>query len=191
LAGGLALRLAEPPPGPKPEPALQVPEIAVPVPVPAPAVRWKAAPPPEVVASAPPAVYTTPAAPLPVKRKPFPEPVRVAKADPPPKPVPYQEPPSPARHVTLETGMTITVRLERKDVLQGILEQPVIAEGLEVAERGAKVSVRAEGENRVRLLSFQSADGQRIDISTDPTAVDGDVVRFRLAARRTITERRL
>jgi hypothetical protein len=93
--------------------------------------------------------------------------------------------------VTLEPGMKIAVRLIRGDVLQGVLEQPVIAEGLEVAERGAKVSVRSE-QGQVRLLSFQSADGQRVEISTDPAAMgDGEVVRFRLASRTTITERRL
>jgi hypothetical protein len=85
--------------------------------------------------------------------------------------------------------MKITVRLVRGDILQGVLDQPVVAEGLEVAEKGARVSVRAEGEDQVRMLSFQSADGQRVAITTD-TAATGDVVKFRLAARITITERR-
>jgi outer membrane biosynthesis protein TonB len=191
LAGGLAMRLAEVPPDPKQVaagPVAQEPaqEAAAP-PAEAPAVRWKAAPPPEAVASAPPPVYTEPPPPPPTaKRKPFPPAVAPVAKMPMPKPVPYQEPPVPSRHVTLEPGMSITVR-----VSEGVLAEPVVVNGLEIAERGARVSVRAENGNRARLMSFQSADGQRVEVSTEAEPASGNVIRFRLAARLTITERKL
>jgi hypothetical protein len=195
LAGGLALRLADVPPDAR-QIAAAKPAEEVPAPVPAPPAQWKPAPAPEVVASAPPPVYTEPPAPAPpppVKRKPFTPvapltkaPPVIAKAGPAPKPVPYQEPPKPSRHVTLEPGMSIAVRVN-----EGVLAEPVVADGLEVAERGARVSVRTEDRNRVRLTSFQTADGQRVEVSTEPEAANGGVIRFRLAARITITERRL
>jgi hypothetical protein len=198
LAGGLAMRMAEPPPLP-PIPAAPAParDVAAPANVAAP-MPWKPAPPSpptEVVSSAPPPVYTEPPPPpQPVRRKPFPEPVRVAKAATPsvpaPGPVPYQDPPKPTRHVTLEPGMSIAVRVN-----EGVLAEAVVADGLEVAERGAKVGIRTEDGNRLRLLSFQSADGQRIEISTEPVAVgetkEVNVIRFSLVKRITITERRM
>jgi hypothetical protein len=92
--------------------------------------------------------------------------------------------------VTLEPGTSIAVR-----VIEGVLAEPVIAEGLEVAERGARVSIRTEDGHRIQLMSFQSADGQRVEISTEPVAVgetkDVNVIRFLLVKRITITERRL
>jgi len=199
VAGGVAVRLAEPPVVPAASvPAQQAQQIAIaPAPAPPP-VRWKSVPeePSEAVSSAPPPVYTEPAAPPPpVKRKPFQAPVTVAKALPAPvikapPPVPYQEPPKPARHVTLEEGTRITVRVIPGDASHGVLEQPVIADGLEIGERGAKVALAQQG-NQLRLTSFQSADGQRVEVSAEPAAPAGNVVRFRLTGRVTVTERRL
>jgi hypothetical protein len=81
--------------------------------------------------------------------------------------------------------MTIFVRKE------GVLERPIVADGLEIAEKGSRVVLRPEEGNKLRMVSFQSADGQRIDVTADPATASGDVIRFRLAARITITERRL
>jgi len=108
-----------------------------------------------------------------------------------PPPVPYQEPPKPERHVTLEEGTWITVRVIPGDASHGVLEQAVIADGLEIGERGAKVTFRAEQGNQLRLMSFQSADGQRVEVLSEPAAPAGNVVHFRLSGRVTITERRL
>jgi hypothetical protein len=216
VAGGLAVRLAEVPPSPREVAAARLaPEVADPVVVPAvrAPVPWKAAPPEEPVASAPPTVYSEPppvSPPPSSRRKPFP--VATASAVPAvaksvpnktisnpmvvPPPVPYQEPPhqesphheqpAPSRHVTLEPGMSIAVRIQ-----EGVLAEPLVAGGLEIAERGAKVIMRPEDGDRFRLLSFQSADGQRVEVSTEPANAGGGVVRFRLAARITITERKL
>lgn len=178
VAGYLALRLSELPPAPRsaahaPEPAVEKPMVRAPA-------HWKTAlePPPEDVATAPPAVYA-----------PEPKSAPVTKQKPAPAPAPYEEPVRPARHATLEAGLTFVVRFIGGNA---ILDHPVVAEGLEVAERGARVVVRAEEGNQLRMVSFQSADGQRVEVATDPeSASAGDVIRFRLSARITVTERRL
>jgi hypothetical protein len=196
VAGILAVRLAEPPPTLKPVAHASSPEPSLPAT--APPAQWKAAPqmPEDVVASAPPAVYTQPPPPPPpapktAKPKPFAiphnEPVPVAVI-PVPKPVPYQEPAKPARHVTLDAGAVITVRFAGADA---VLDRPVVAAGMEIAEKGARVMVRSEEGNKLRMVSFQSADGQRVEVTTDAAPASGDVIRFRLAARITITERKL
>jgi hypothetical protein len=81
------------------------------------------------------------------------------------------------------------------ELFRGVLAEPLIADGFIVGERGAQVSGRVIAINReaitLRLLNFQTADGQRIEISTEPvTILSGNILRFRLAARITITERR-
>jgi hypothetical protein len=81
-------------------------------------------------------------------------------------------------------------------IFKGTLAEPLIADGLIVGERGSQVSGRVitiSGQAlTLRLLNFQTADGQRIEISTEPvTILSGNVLRFRLAARVTITERRM
>ena len=82
------------------------------------------------------------------------------------------------------------------EIFTGVLAEPLIAEGLVVGERGARVSGRVIAVNRdaltLRLLNFQTADGQRIEISTEPvTILSGNILRFRIAAKIvTITERR-
>jgi hypothetical protein len=224
VACGLALHLTEPPPVPvtaplRPQPA--VPPAPLPAPEPAspppPVVRWRAAEP--AVESAPPPVFTEPKpSPLPrpaAKIEPPPRPI--VKVEPPPRPVamprpvPYQEPPTPpapkpdpARHVTLQTGDAVAVRVAAPlsaehmslgELFHGVLAEPLIADGLVVGERGAQVSGRVIAIDRdrltLRLLNFQTADGQRIEISTEPvTILSGNILRFRLAARVTITERK-
>jgi hypothetical protein len=136
---------------------------------------------------------------------------------PPPKPVPYEEPPvhktpdpppPPARNATLRPGYEIAVRLlqtlsadraEKGDIFQGILADPVVADGYVIAERGAPATGRVvqveNGTMSLRLLNMQTADGQRLEVSTEPWSIrvvsGQSVVRFRLSARITITERKL
>jgi hypothetical protein len=160
---------------------------------------------------------------------PAPAPVAVTPVIPPPKPAPYQEPPvhktpdpppaavptpvpvpapAPARSATLRPGYEIAVRLlqtlsadraEKGDIFQGILADPVVADGYVIAERGAPATGRVvqvqNGVISLRLLNMETADGQRLEVSTEPwpiRVVSGQsVVRFRLSARITITERKL
>jgi hypothetical protein len=133
-----------------------------------------------------------------------------------PEPAPYQAPPAPdpvvipepksdpARRVTLRSGDSLAVRLGEAisaegmragEVFRGILAEPVIADGLVVGERGARVSGRVIAINRdaltLRLLNFQTADGQRVEISTEPvTLFSGNMLHFRIAAKIFITEHR-
>jgi hypothetical protein len=107
--------------------------------------------------------------------------------------------------VTLQAGDSVAVRVAEPisaeqmkvgELFKGVLAEPLIADGFVVGERGAQVSGRVIAINRealtLRLLNFQTADGQRIEISTEPiTVVNGNVLRFRLAARITITERKI
>jgi hypothetical protein len=188
----LALRMAEPPPTPPAPPKAPPPQTYVEfpkaVPAPAPALKWKpAAQLPEATATAPPPVYSQPPVqtPPPPQSKPAPAYTPPAYTPPAPKTTPmiYQEP---ARRVTLQPGTTIAVRVE-----ESVLAEPVVANGLEIAERGSRVRLRQEGDGRWRLLSFQSSDGQRVEIVTEAAAAESGLARFRLSARITITERRL
>jgi hypothetical protein len=142
------------------------------------------------------------------------EPVRV-------NPVPYQEPvaapepPPPGRQATLERGQDIAVRIlqglaadnaNRGDVFHGELAEPLVAGGLIIGERGAPVAGRVVDVQKgnlfgagagitLRLLNFVTADGQKVEISTDPWNLKGvsggTVIRFHVAARITITEKKL
>jgi hypothetical protein len=210
IAGGLAVKMAEPPslppvaaPQAEPEPAHPVarpaPEQPAPPRKPAPKPR------PRQEATAPPPVYTQPA---PVKTPAVkPAPVKVARAAPPPAPppVPYREPDP--RRVTLPAGSEVSIRLNPGaltdrisvgDRFEGTLSERVIAGGFIVGERGAPVTGHVV-ETRtaavvLRLLSFQTADGQRVEITTEPEQVTlpaKTVATFRLATRVTITERKL
>jgi hypothetical protein len=137
---------------------------------------------------------------------------RVAVPDPGPvrvtPPVTPPVTPQPERRATLDSGLGVSVRLsqpismdrvQRGDVFQGVLADPLVANGFVVGERGAPVTGRVVDVQRggitLRLLNFQSADGQRIEVSTEPWSVrnvpESTVIRFRLAARITVTERRL
>ena len=97
------------------------------------------------------------------------------------------------RHVTLQPGMTIPVRLDQSltaDSFQASLAEPLAVDGLVIAEKGARVNVRPG------LASLTTSDGQRIAISTDPWTKPaepsaGTVIRFRVASRLTIIERQI
>jgi hypothetical protein len=258
LAGGLAVRMAEPPPLPQPSRV----RAAMPTPPPASAVATPPAvvtrPPavqPAVIAPAPPPIYSEPShVEQPARRKP---PAEFAKAiNPAVAPFPYEPPPAvsepphvtapPPRRVVLPAGIPLTIRLGQTlstehavsgDTFQATLVDPLVVDGLIVAERGARVTGRIADARRagrmsgvssleLRLLDVTTADGQRIAVSSDPWFKRGDkiggaavlgtiigaiagegfgeasgakpvtiptetVIRFRLASRLTITERRL
>jgi hypothetical protein len=97
------------------------------------------------------------------------------------------------RHVTLQPGTMIPVRLDQSltsDSFQASLAEPLAVDGLVIAEKGARVNVRPG------LASLMTSDGQRVAISTDPWTKPtqpgaGAVVRFRVASRLTIIERQV
>jgi hypothetical protein len=132
----------------------------------------------------------------------------------------------PPRQVALLPGASVTIRLAGTvstefavpgDTFQATLADPLVVDGLIVAERGARVTGRIADARRagrmsgvssleLRLLDVTTADGQRIGVSCDPWFKRGDstsrdakpvtipsetVIRFRLSSRVTITERRL
>jgi hypothetical protein len=140
--------------------------------------------------------YESPAQPVAARQPELAKPVS-------PKPEPPRpEPPQPeaakpevnlARHVTLQPGMTIPLRLDQtltSDSFQASLAEPLAVDGLVIAEKGARVNVRPG------LASLTTSDGQRVAISTDPWTKPaqpsaGVVVRFRVASRLTIIERQI
>ena len=131
---------------------------------------------------------------------------QVATATPPPYPGP--EPPAPGTHpvedpgpavpqpapvldprrVVLRSGMEIPARLmetlssdkvKAGDRFEATLAEPLAADGLVIAERGARVWGRViagtiagkfQGVSRLELAveSFESSDGQRVAVSTTP-----------------------
>jgi len=148
---------------PVPEPVVQ-PVKATPPPVqPAPEPTPAPAPAP-VAATAPQAV------------EPAPEPAEVA---PPPAAAP--------RQVTLKAGMLVPVRIQDSissdryhpgDTFVATLDQPLVVDGLVIAERGARVEgkvVESQRAGRVKgvasialeLTRLNLSDGQHVEISTD------------------------
>jgi hypothetical protein len=127
------------------------------------------------------------------------------------------EPPPPApRRVTLPPGMTVAVRLEESlsssgatpgDTFQVSLSEPLVVDGLVIAERGARATGRVVDSERgvisLALSSVFTSDGQRVALSTDPwsrqtestffirrpaTVPTGTIIHFRLSNRVTVTE---
>ncbi len=136
------------------------------------------------------------------------EPILTAKAKPPVEdpaplfvpPVPYEAPaagpapaasPAPARaprRVTLPTGLPVSVRLNEPlssdhaaagATFTASLAEPLIVDGLVIAERGARTTGRVvDAQNsasfngtsvvKLELTSVFTSDGQKIAISTDP-----------------------
>jgi hypothetical protein len=98
------------------------------------------------------------------------------------------------RQVALRAGAAITVRLletlssehaSSGEVFQGTLADPLVCDGLIVAERGSRVTGRVTAARQagrfggvssleLRLTDFTTADGQRIAISSDPWLKRGD-----------------
>jgi hypothetical protein len=147
-----------------------------------------------------------------------PAPVAVKVVVPPPAPAPAAAP-TPALHkVTLRPGMTILVRIEQAlstertvagNAFTASLVEPIVADGLVIAERGARVTGRVlDAQNgriggvpalQLALSSVTTADGQHVSIATDPWTRRGQavelpgetVVGFRVSSAVTITERRI
>jgi hypothetical protein len=98
------------------------------------------------------------------------------------------------RQAVLRTGTTISIRLEESlsggrngvgDTFQASLAEPLVVEGLVIAERGARVTgkiVDSREAGRVsgtsllelELSTLTTSDGQRVAISTDPWTKQGD-----------------
>lgn len=135
------------------------------------------------------AQVTPPAAPEPApipQARPSPEPAAPAPREPEYVTPPPPPPPEP-RQVTLNAGMLLPVRLidglstERNnpgDTFAGTLDQPLKADGLVIAERGARVEGRVVSADRggkvkgvssltVELTRVRLSDGQTISIRTD------------------------
>jgi hypothetical protein len=150
----------------------------------------------------PPAPAAPPAAPEPPQ--PQPPPV-VAAVDPPrpPEPLPQVAPPAPQpdpvppaqpRKATVPTGTIITVRLDESlssdrripgDTFSASLAEPLVADGLVVAERGARVTGRVTDVRRagrlsgtsmlqLELSSLTTADGQRVGVYSEPWTKQGE-----------------
>jgi hypothetical protein len=148
---------------PKPKPVARNPEpVAANVPP-------SSAPAPAPVVAPPPAPEVPPPAPR--------EPERPAAPPPPPPP----------QQVTLNAGMLLPVRLidglstERNhpgDTFTGTLDQPLVVDGLVIAERGARVEGRVANTDQggkvsgvasiaVQLTRIHLSDGQTISVQTD------------------------
>jgi len=171
---------AQPTP-PAPEPAAQPAPVAESKPRPRPKpVRHTEEDNPEPVAvaeNAPPPAE--PAPPPAAAEVPPPAPREAEPVAPPPPPPPPQ--------VTLNAGLSIPVRLtdglstERNhegDLFTGTLLQPLVVDGLVIAERGARVEGRVDTSDRggkvsgvaslaVELTRLHLSDGQTISVRTD------------------------
>ena len=119
----------------------------------------------------------------------------VPAVEPAPKPVeaPAPPPPPPARKVTIAAGTQLSVRLIETlssdknhpgDTFTASLDEPVVADGFVIAERGARVEGRvvdAEQAGRVKGLAkigleltlLLTSDGQRVEISTESFSKNG------------------
>lgn len=151
------------------------PPVPEPAPAPAPAAQPSIAPPPV-------------------------ENVQPAPPPPPPPPVP--------RTVTIPAGTVLTVRLNQGldsdknqpgDSFAATLDQPLVIDGMVIAERGARVQGRVLDSQRagrvkglshlsLQLVQLQTSDGQRVSILTQPWEKEGqsstknDVVKTGAAA---------
>jgi hypothetical protein len=183
-----------PTPEPVASPAPPAEPEAKPTPVPEKRVKPKPVyrresrrPEPVAVAQAAPPAAPPQAAPVPVAQpQPAPEPAPPAPREPENVTPPPPPPPQP-RQVTLNAGLLLSVRLldglssERNnpgDTFAGTLDQPLKADGLVIAERGARVEGRVVSVDRggrvkgvswvaVELTRVHLSDGQTISIHTD------------------------
>lgn len=131
---------------------------------------------------------------------PLPAPAAAAPAAEPAQAVPPRQP----HKVTLQPGMLITVRLSERlssdqhapgDAFMATLDEPLVADGFVIAERGAHVegrvaSVREAGRVKgvaalaLQLVRIRTSDGQLVEISTDafekkaPTGTAGDAAKI-------------
>jgi hypothetical protein len=183
-------------PEPVAAPPVETPAAAAPEPV-APAAPVEAKKPspvrretPSQVAAArepvaPPPAPVQPAPAEPVTQRPNPEPVAAAPVQAaPPAPVAPPEP----RQVTLTAGTLIPIRLidgvssQRNaagDTFTASLDKPLVADGLVIAERGARAEGRVVTSDQggkvkgvagisIELTRIHTSDGQVIAVRTDP-----------------------
>ena len=202
----------------EPAAALPQPEPVAPAavrarkPSPGPRVQSKA---PETLAESRPPVTPPPApapqvaepAPPPPPSNPEPAPERVA-LNPPPGTETAPPPARVPRTVTIPAGTLITVRLaetlsteknQAGDSFAATLDQPLVVDGLAIAERGARVRgkvVEVERAGRVKgvavlavaLTSLHTSDGQDVTLVTErfvkegPTSRGDDVKKVGLGA---------
>ena len=112
-------------------------------------------------------------------------------------------PPPPPRQVTIPGGTLLPVRTVETissdrnhtgDTFSATLEEPLVVEGLVIAERGARLQgrvVSAELAGRVKgvshltleLVQLVTSDGQRVAISTETSAKEGETSRKSDAAK--------
>ncbi|MEX2261142.1 MAG: hypothetical protein WD696_04285 [Bryobacteraceae bacterium] len=168
-----------------------VPEAVAPEPVPPPVeparkpVRRRLAPPAPVqrAAEAPRPLPEPPA----IEPAATPAPRPSVVADPPP-------PPAPPRSVTLPSGTLIPVRLgeglstarnQPGDTFTATLDQPLVVDGLVIAERGARLEgsvietteagrVKGVASLAIHLTQLRTSDGQQIGIETETFRKEGD-----------------
>jgi hypothetical protein len=138
------------------------------------------------------ATPSEPAPPAPAAAKS--EPPAAAAPAPPAAEAPRTPPPPPApRRATIPAGTAIVVRTQntlstdrnlKDDTFRATLEEPITADGIVIAERGADVegvvtrsqrAGRVEGtaELDVELVRLHTSDGQRISIATNLHDVQG------------------
>lgn len=178
---------AKPAPAPAPRPAAR--PAARPAPArPAPAARPTPAPEPAPQEPEPAReVRITGAEPAEAARTASEQPVAESRPAAPPIFPTQKLPPPPPRSVTIPAGTLITVRLAQAiesgtnsegDAFTATLDQPLVVDGLVIAERGSrqqgKVSF-SERSGRVKgraafgleLVALNTADGQRVDLRTE------------------------
>jgi hypothetical protein len=152
-------------------------------------------PEPSVAQNRPPAIDNTPAPAPQNNPAPAPEPAPVVKNEPAPAPLP--PPPPPKREpktVTIPSGTLITVRLNETlntdknqsgDTFTATLDQPLVVDGLVLAERGSRAEgrvVTSEKAGRIKGLSnlqiqltkLNLSDGQRVNLATGPFEKQGE-----------------
>lgn len=181
---------------PPPQPPAPLAEAVPPAkPAPMPAKKAKRPLPsipnePVQVASAQPAPAVEPPAPAPA---PAAEPApSIANQEIPPAPAPPPPPPEPKK-VTLTAGTLLSVRLletlssdtaQTGDAFSATLDQPLIADGFVIAERGARVlgkvisadkagRVKGLAQLTVQLTQVNTSDGQKIPIQTEEFVREG------------------
>lgn len=130
-------------------------------------------------------------APTPAQPAPVPPPVR---SEPEPVQAPAPLPPPPPRNVTLQAGMLIPARTVETlssdrnavgDTFTATLDQPLVVDGLVIAERGARLEGRIVQSQRagrlkgvsdlaVELTQVTTSDGQRVRIETDSFEKHGE-----------------
>lgn len=217
VGGAVVMKVWQSPQTPAPAPAVAqspaptapsaLPPAAEPAPAPAPAAAEHKTRPKPKPARAP--------------RQDNPEPAEVARNTPPPAAAPASQPqqavaappaqeapqppppPPPPPQVTLKPGMLIPVRLidglstERNntgDAFTGSLDQPLVVDGIVIAERGARVEGRVVSSDKggkvkgvasisIQLTRIHLSDGQTIAVQTDSFERDAEASKKTDAAK--------